>query len=37
VDAVINPLDTRQMISEGIAAANQAPLTERFNVGLIQV
>lgn len=37
VDAVINPLDTRQMISEGIAAANQAPVTERFNVGLIQV
>ncbi|CCH57012.1 Methylcrotonoyl-CoA carboxylase [Fibrisoma limi BUZ 3] len=36
VDAVINPLATRQIISEGIAAANHAPITRPFNVGVIQ-
>ena len=36
VDAVIDPLQTRQVISEGIAAANHAPITRRFNVGVIQ-
>jgi 3-methylcrotonyl-CoA carboxylase beta subunit len=35
VDAVIDPLDTRKVISTGIAAANQAPV-EKFNVGVIQ-
>jgi len=35
VDAIINPLDTRQWISEGIKAANNAPV-ERFNPGVIQ-
>lgn len=35
VDGVIDPLQTRQVISAGIAAANQAPL-EKFNVGVIQ-
>ncbi|MGL1885807.1 MAG: acyl-CoA carboxylase subunit beta [Reichenbachiella sp.] len=35
VDGVIDPLQTRQIISEGIAAADHAPL-EKFNVGIIQ-
>ncbi len=35
VDGVINPLDTRQVISTGIAAANHAPI-EKFNVGVFQ-
>jgi acetyl-CoA carboxylase carboxyltransferase component len=36
VDGVIDPLDTRKIISMGIQAANHAPITERFNVGVIQ-
>ena len=36
VDAIIDPADTRQWISMGIEAANQAPV-ERFNPGVIQV
>jgi acetyl-CoA carboxylase carboxyltransferase component len=36
VDAVIDPRDTRQWISMGIEAANNAPV-EKFNVGVIQV
>lgn len=35
VDGVIDPLQTRQMISTGIEAANHAPV-EKFNVGVIQ-
>ncbi|MFY8036831.1 MAG: acyl-CoA carboxylase subunit beta [Cyclobacteriaceae bacterium] len=35
VDGVIDPLETRKMISMGIAAANHAPV-EKFNVGVIQ-
>lgn len=35
VDGVIDPLDTRNAISIGIAAANHAPI-EKFNVGVIQ-
>jgi 3-methylcrotonyl-CoA carboxylase beta subunit len=35
VDGVINPLDTRQVISMGIAAANHSPI-EKFNVGVFQ-
>jgi acetyl-CoA carboxylase carboxyltransferase component len=35
VDAIIDPRDTRLWISQGIAAANQAPV-EKFNVGVIQ-
>lgn len=37
VDAIIDPADTRKVISEGIAAANHAPIKEEFNLGLIQV
>ncbi|GAB3577412.1 carboxyl transferase domain-containing protein [Spirosoma luteolum] len=36
VDAVIDPADTRQVLSEGIAAANHAPITKPFSVGVIQ-
>jgi 3-methylcrotonyl-CoA carboxylase beta subunit len=35
VDAIIKPSDTRQWISEGIKAANNAPI-ETFNVGVLQ-
>ncbi|WP_420915619.1 acyl-CoA carboxylase subunit beta [Algoriphagus confluentis] len=36
VDGVIDPRETRKTISLGIEAANHAPITERFNVGVIQ-
>ena len=35
VDAIIDPLETRKVISMGIEAANHAPI-EKFNVGIIQ-
>uniref|UniRef100_UPI0039A51438 acyl-CoA carboxylase subunit beta n=1 Tax=Ornithobacterium rhinotracheale TaxID=28251 RepID=UPI0039A51438 len=37
VDEIISPTDTRKWISMGIEAANHAPITERFNLGVIQV
>lgn len=36
VDGVIDPQETRKVISMGIEAANHAPIKERFNVGVIQ-
>ncbi|WP_396127665.1 acyl-CoA carboxylase subunit beta [Algoriphagus halophytocola] len=36
VDGVIDPRETRKVISMGIEAANHAPIAERFNVGVIQ-
>ncbi len=36
-DAIIDPLDTRKWLSMGIEAANQAPITKAFNLGVIQV
>ena len=36
VDGIIDPLKTRQVISEGIKAANQAPIEKPMNVGVIQ-
>jgi acetyl-CoA carboxylase carboxyltransferase component len=36
MDAIINPLDTRKWISMGIEAANHAPITKAYNVGVIQ-
>jgi acetyl-CoA carboxylase carboxyltransferase component len=36
VDAIIDPLKTRDWISKGIEAANHAPITKPFNVGIIQ-
>ncbi|PIB37363.1 methylcrotonoyl-CoA carboxylase [Reichenbachiella sp. 5M10] len=35
IDGIIDPLDTRRVISTGIEAANHAPL-DKFNVGVIQ-
>jgi 3-methylcrotonyl-CoA carboxylase beta subunit len=35
VDGIVDPLDTRRIISMGIEAANHAPI-ERFNPGVIQ-
>lgn len=35
-DGVIDPLETRKIISIGIEAANHAPITKRYNVGVIQ-
>lgn len=37
VDAIIDPIDTRRVIAEGIAAANQAPIEKSMNVGVFQV
>ncbi len=36
VDGIIDPLETRKVISMGIEAANHAPITKPFNVGVIQ-
>jgi 3-methylcrotonyl-CoA carboxylase beta subunit len=36
VDGVIDPLETRKVISMGIEAANQSPIKKAFNVGVIQ-
>jgi 3-methylcrotonyl-CoA carboxylase beta subunit len=36
IDAVIDPLETRNWISMGIEAANHAPITKPFNVGVLQ-
>jgi len=35
-DAIIDPLDTRKVISMGIKAANHSPITESYNPGVIQ-
>lgn len=37
VDAIINPLETRNWISMGIEAANHAPIEKQFNMGVLQV
>lgn len=36
LDAIIDPLDTRKVISMGIEMANHAPITKAYNVGTIQ-
>ncbi|AZI27475.1 acyl-CoA carboxylase subunit beta [Pedobacter sp. G11] len=36
VDGIIDPLETRKVISMGIEAANQSPITKKFSVGIIQ-
>jgi len=35
-DGIIDPLETRKVISMGIEAANHAPIRKRYNVGVIQ-
>ncbi len=37
VDGIIDPGDTRQLIAEGIAAANNNPEIEEFKIGVFQV
>ena len=37
IDAIIDPRDTRKVISMGIEAANNSPITETYNPGVIQV
>lgn len=37
IDAIIDPVETRQMISEAIFAANQNPDMDEFKTGVIQV
>ena len=36
VDAIIDPKDTRKIISMGIEAANHSPIEKPFNPGVIQ-
>ncbi len=36
LDAVIDPLDTRKLISTGIEMANHVPIQKPYNVGVIQ-
>jgi 3-methylcrotonyl-CoA carboxylase beta subunit len=36
IDGIIDPLETRKVISMGIEAANHAPIEKAFNVGIIQ-
>ncbi len=37
VDEIIDPADTRKVISEGIAAANHAPIVQEWKSGVFQV
>src|SRR5690554_3139638 len=36
VDGIIDPLETRKVVSMGIEAANQSPINEKFSVGVIK-
>ncbi len=36
VDGIIDPLETRKVISMGIEAANQSPIERQFNPGVLQ-
>ncbi len=36
IDAIIDPIDTRKIISAGIKAANNAPSNKKYNPGVIQ-
>jgi 3-methylcrotonyl-CoA carboxylase beta subunit len=36
IDGIIDPLETRKVISMGIEAANHAPIEKPYNVGVIQ-
>ncbi|MCB0784634.1 MAG: hypothetical protein KDC02_10530 [Flavobacteriales bacterium] len=36
MDAIIDPLETRTLISMGIEAASQAPAAREFNMGVLQ-
>ena len=36
IDNIIDPLETRKIISTGIEAANHSPIKEKYNPGVIQ-
>jgi 3-methylcrotonyl-CoA carboxylase beta subunit len=36
LDAIIDPLETRKVISMGIEMANHSPITKAYNVGILQ-
>jgi 3-methylcrotonyl-CoA carboxylase beta subunit len=36
LDAIIDPLETRKVISMGIEMADHSPLTKKYNVGILQ-
>ena len=36
IDAIIDPIDTRKVLSMGIEAANQAPIERAYNPGILQ-
>ena len=36
IDGIIDPIETRKVISMGIEVANNAPIEKRYNVGIIQ-
>jgi acetyl-CoA carboxylase carboxyltransferase component len=36
MDAIVDPLDTRKIISIGIEMANHAPIQKQYNVGMLQ-
>ena len=36
IDAIINPQETRKVISMGIEAANNAPIEKKYNPGVLQ-
>lgn len=36
LDAIVNPIETRQILSMGIEMANHAPILKPYNVGVIQ-
>jgi acetyl-CoA carboxylase carboxyltransferase component len=36
IDSIINPLDTRKVISMGIEMANHSPITKAYNLGVLQ-
>jgi acetyl-CoA carboxylase carboxyltransferase component len=36
LDAIIDPLETRKVISMGIEMANHSPVTKQYNVGVLQ-
>ena len=36
IDAIIDPVETRKVISMGIEMADHAPITKKYNVGMLQ-
>jgi acetyl-CoA carboxylase carboxyltransferase component len=36
IDAIIDPLKTREILSQGIEMANHSPIKKKFNLGVLQ-